>query len=364
LDNGHLSIAQIEELSLRDEPVAGELEGSWSHVEACEQCRGLVEKYRIVHAKFKKLGSRKRSAQANMSCPDERIWFSVAGGTLSPEEAMAHIQHAAICDSCSLKLRAATRMFEDDLSPIEETLDSLPSSNPNRQRELAEKLGQGSTLQQNEARPQAKVTSRSFWRRLFFYAIPATACVVAALMVSNSVYAKRQVREVQEFVDSEYGKGRPMYYRLAGMPYRRVRTERGATDLRPSIEISESVRSNAPRLAAETAFLEDDPSSAKAILEHARKTGDISVMTLNDLAVASAMEADRTRSQADYQKALALSEEVLKQHPDDATVYFNRALIFERLNRQQDARKALEQFQRFERDPGWLAEAEKMLDSL
>jgi tetratricopeptide (TPR) repeat protein len=234
-------------------------------------------------------------------------------------------------------------MFEDDLSPTEEkTLDSLPSSNPNRQRELAEKLGQGSTLQQNEARPQAKVTSRSFWRRLFFYAIPATACVVAALMVSNSVYAKYQLREVQEFVDAEYNKGRPTDYRLAGMPYQRSRIERGPENLRPSIEISKSVRNRSPRLAAETAFLEDDPGSARAILEHARQSGD----------------------KADYEKALILSEEALKQHPDDPTIYFNRALIFEHMgNRQQDARKALEQFRRLERDPGWLTEAEKLLPS-
>jgi tetratricopeptide (TPR) repeat protein len=253
-------------------------------------------------------------------------------------------------------------MFEDDLSPTEEkTLDSLPSSNPNRQRELAEKLGQGSTLQQNEARPQAKVTSRSFWRRLFFYAIPATACVVAALMVSNSVYAKYQLREVQEFVDAEYNKGRPTDYRLAGMPYQRSRIERGPENLRPSIEISKSVRNRSPRLAAETAFLEDDPGSARAILEHARQSGDKSAITLNDLVVAIAMEA---HSEADYEKALILSEEALKQHPDDPTIYFNRALIFEHMgNRQQDARKALEQFRRLERDPGWLTEAEKLLPS-
>jgi tetratricopeptide (TPR) repeat protein len=299
-----------------------------------------------------------------MNCPDENIWFDVAGGRLSPAESLTYIQHAATCASCAQKLRTANRIFEDELSAAEEsTINSLPSSNPDRQRELAEMLGKVSKAQEDKKGLEVKQTLRIPWRRLLLYAIPATACVIVGLLVSNSIYVKGQVQEVQAFVDSEYGKGRPGDYRLAGMPYQRNRGERGPANLLPFIEIPKSVIRTKPLLAGEAAFLNGEPRSAKEILERACRSCDTSAMTLNDLAVATAMEADTTRSQADYEKALALLDEALKQRPGDAAIYFNRARIFERLKRSEDARKALEQFRRFERDPGWLAEAERMLPS-
>jgi CHAT domain-containing protein/cytochrome c-type biogenesis protein CcmH/NrfG len=115
-----------------------------------------------------------------MSCPDEKTWFEVAGGTLPPEEATRYIQHAATCDSCSGKLRAATRIFQDNLSPTEEALDALPSSRPEQQRTLAEKLARVSSSTSKSALKPESLKRRPFWRSLRYTFSAAAVLLLVA----------------------------------------------------------------------------------------------------------------------------------------------------------------------------------------
>src|SRR5258708_9659588 len=95
LYNGHISSEQLEQLS-RQPDGSGEL---WSHVGNCAQCRTTLEKYRKLNAKLDRLVTDGVRPKPTMNCPDERIWFDVAAGTLSPEESIRHVQHASTCDS-------------------------------------------------------------------------------------------------------------------------------------------------------------------------------------------------------------------------------------------------------------------------
>jgi len=74
--------------------------------------------------------------------------------------------------------------------------------------------------------------------------------------------------------------------------------------------------------------LQRDSNAAKSILEDAIHRGNNSLLILNDLVVAYAMEADRTRSNDDYIRALAIADQVLSKDISDPTALFNRAIGF------------------------------------
>jgi tetratricopeptide (TPR) repeat protein len=96
-------------------------------------------------------------------------------------------------------------------------------------------------------------------------------------------------------------------------------------------------------------------------LEEAYKLGDTSILTLDDLVVAYAIQGDYTHDVELYKKALDISQKVISLSPQDASVYLNRALIYEQLNSRKDVVANLEQFLRLEQDPGWQKEAREML---
>ena len=114
-------------------------------------------------------------------------------------------------------------------------------------------------------------------------------------------------------------------------------------------------------LAANAALLQWDPSAAESILEAASHRGNTSLLILNDLAVAYAMDADHTRSNRDYAKALAATDQVLSQSGSDPTALFNRVLILERMGQRNEAIATVKFLLKVEHDPAWTKEAADQL---
>jgi tetratricopeptide (TPR) repeat protein len=150
-----------------------------------------------------------------------------------------------------------------------------------------------------------------------------------------------------------------MEYRVSGVPYGRFKRERSSPGLTPFIEVPNPKR--VPLLAANAALLREDSSIAKSILQDALQDGKGSLPILNNLVVAYAMEADQTQSPADYQKALDMTGQILRQNSSDTAALFNRALILKRLGRRDESITTLKLLERVEQDSEWRQEAEEKL---
>src|SRR5258708_2556959 len=122
-----------------------------------------------------------------MKCPDERVWFDVVGGTIVPEDGMRYIQHASTCDECGQRLKAATRIFGDNLSPAEEQLlNSLPSMRPHAQLKLAETASQsGDAPSKSELQSTVIMPVRKSFSRRITYVLAAAATIVFATFLTT-----------------------------------------------------------------------------------------------------------------------------------------------------------------------------------
>jgi CHAT domain-containing protein/tetratricopeptide (TPR) repeat protein len=175
LYNGHLSIEELEELIQQRGPAENQ-----AHVQVCSQCKSLLADCQELSAKLSQLASVRMGGSNGMNCPDPRVWFDVAAGTLSPEDSLKHLQHAADCPSCGPKLRKATQLFQDELTPEEEkALAVLPSAVAQTQRKLAEQLA-AATNQQPQ--PIVVKPKRRFWRPLYVTFATAAILVLTAFL--------------------------------------------------------------------------------------------------------------------------------------------------------------------------------------
>src|SRR5205085_2630661 len=140
------------------------------------------------------------------------------------EESMEHLQHAATCDFCSQKLRAASRIFEDDLSPAEEAaIDSFPSTKPDRQRELADRLGRDSKLNYRSSETKCL---RAVCRKLFLYLTP----VAAAVLMAFFLIGRDPVRRVEGQLAEAYTLNRSIEMRFAGTHHADIQQHRGGSE--------------------------------------------------------------------------------------------------------------------------------------
>jgi CHAT domain-containing protein/cytochrome c-type biogenesis protein CcmH/NrfG len=175
LENGHLSIEELEELSQQKGPAENQ-----AHVQVCLQCKSLLADCQELSARLSQLTAVRMGGNNGMNCPEERVWLDVAGGTLSSEETAKFVQHAADCPSCGPKLRAATQLFQDELTPEEENaLATLPSASAQAQRELAEKLAD---TPDRQPQPIVIKPKGPFWRPLYITFVTAAVLLLATFL--------------------------------------------------------------------------------------------------------------------------------------------------------------------------------------
>jgi len=300
-------------------------------------------------------------------CPSTDELRELAAGLLpgsSRNDALATrlLQHAATCDHCGPLLRTFTDDFSDDFSAEEQAaLNSLQSASPAWQEKTARKMLQESTtLVVRDS--SSKLTNWSAWKW-----VPAFSFLLLVAAGATWVYPLLILHKASFAVEAEYRKGRPMEYRVSGVPYGPYVSELGGRGITSIIEVPNPER--APLLAANAALLHEDYASAKSILENALKK-ERSLSLLNNLAVAYAMEADhiqpaneedKKRQQKVYLLGLLATEEVLRQNSFDAAALFNRALILDRIGRGSEAPPLLKQIKQVEQDTGWRQEAEEKL---
>jgi len=355
-----LSNAQIEQYGNQypgAEQNAGEREAHQRldvHLTDCGLCRSRVLDFQ--RTRLGVMTDPKVNKAPTSACPSEEDLRTLAAGLCSGPVADKPTHHAAQCDHCGPLLREYMEDFSEELSSQDQAvLEKLGSSSEKWQKQVARTiLKTGSSSEHGKS--DAASTKPTLWK----WAFVAALCLI--IVGPLWFYHRWKVQQATEAIAAEYSRGRPMAYRVAGVPYGPVRGERGGAGLAPAIDVPAPERS--PLLAANAALLQRDSNTAKSILEDAIHRGDNDLLLLDNLVVVYAMEADRTRSNDAYKKALAIADQVLSTSTSDPTALFNRALVLERLGRRDDAIAALEHLLTIEKNSAWKKEAENALQLL
>lgn len=355
--NGHLSIEELEELNQQKGPAENQ-----GHLENCRQCRELLEDCQAISVKLAKLGSVRIGTGDDMNCPDPRVWFDVAAGTLSSEETTKHVQHAADCPSCGPKLRSATRLFAEEVTPEEEkALSSLPSASPEAQRKLAEKLSPG--------KPK-----RSFWWPLSF-SLAGAAVAAIAFFTLPVLISRNSPAETQRLLAEAYTQNRQIEMRLPYAKHGEIKQQKSG-DAGSLLAMPAAERKALDKISA---GLAKDPDNPQWLILQAQ--ADLLDWRYKPaLAALNRVETGTEHIDFLLTRALALNEQgqiehdpqlqgevvdllgrILQKEPDNTTALFNQAIVCEELYMYECASKDWQLLLEVEKDPGWITEARQHL---
>jgi hypothetical protein len=153
------------------------------HVKSCRDCSGKVSKYRqLVNRSSNVVVS--EAAPPGVDCPNDRDvnWHEVAAGLWPELKAKQLIMHAALCDHCGPRLRAATSV-DDDPTPQEEKLLSELKA-PSRPDFISE-----------------PVPTPPSPRRFMWWLVPALALTMITLVVRMKVSSSPTPLSGSEFAE-------------------------------------------------------------------------------------------------------------------------------------------------------------------
>jgi tetratricopeptide (TPR) repeat protein len=368
LYNGHLSIEELEQLNQQKGPAENQ-----SHVENCRQCQELLEDCQAISVKLAKLAFVPIGAANGMNCPDPRVWFDVAAGTLSPEDSLKHVQHAADCSTCGPRLRTATQIFKEELTPEEEkTISSLPSASPQAQRRLAERLMQSTSSPIPEPVPKPKP---SFWWPLSFSLAGAAAVAAVALYF---FIPRNSPADVQKLLAEAYTENRQIEMRIPGAKHAEMKQQRSG-EAGSLLAIPGAERKALDKIAAGQKKDPDNPQwlilQAQADLLDWRykpalsalsrvETGTDSTDFLLTRALALNEQGEAEHDPQLQGHAIDLLGRILQKEPDNTTALFNQAIVCEELYMYECASKDWQHVLQIEKDPGWIAEAREHLNRI
>ena len=370
MENGHLSIEELEEFNQQKGPAENQ-----SHLENCPQCRELREDCEAISAKLSRLASVPIGAANGMNCPGPGVWLDVAAGTLSSEETAEYVRHAADCQSCGPKLRTATRIFAEELTPEEEkAISALPSASAEGQRKLVEKLT-GLTVITPQAVQERK---RSFWWPLSFSLASAAAAVAAvAFFAVPLLISRNSSAETQRLMAEAYTEDRRIEMRIPGAKHAEMKQQRGP-EHESFLNLPESFRKATDVIAS---HLKKDPANGEwlllqAQLELSRGNADsaldaiakISLVPLTaeyHLTFGTALleKAESTSNQDYYLQAVEHFTASLDQKPNDAVALFNRGLAYDKLKMPDKALQDWQSALTLETDSGWRSEISQHIET-
>jgi len=122
----HIDNAELDALMPTVPEMAPTLDGSSldvtreirQHVAACQECREKVQQYLFLVSP--QPTEVRPAAARGPDCPEDIDWYDVVLGLWPEFKATQLLAHAAVCDHCGPRLRAATRL-EGDPTPWEES---------------------------------------------------------------------------------------------------------------------------------------------------------------------------------------------------------------------------------------------------
>ena len=385
--NAHLTLEEIL-LVLRPEDGGVDshsLQAVRSHLAQCAECARALDRYRGIMAKLNPFNRRGEAAVSDQ-CPRPDVWVQVATGLLPNDEVLDHLEHAAMCSSCSAHLREALEIVGASAPPELKLQQALQTNTPARQKSLAAEMAARSRqVLQSEARggspqmvrpiPFVSKPSRSL--RLPIWAYGAAAAVLIA-GVALGVFGGRGSGSTERLLAQAYAQQRTVELRIPGAGYGPIRVERGQKQSQMSspgalLEAETAIKRGLEqhpddpsllRQKAEADLLNWDYQPAIETLGHALRLQPQSSKLLVDLATAHFERAEATDTPADYESALQYLGDALRLFPKDPAALFNRAIVYERLFLYSSAIVDWELLLTIEGDAGWKQEAQKRLNDL
>jgi tetratricopeptide (TPR) repeat protein len=338
-----------------------------SHVSSCPECQLRITMLEDNGSILNRLPGRGPGVHGP-ACPEASEWPLLAAGLVRGARAQELLDHAANCDACGGKLRAAAECFSDELSEEEETLISgLATSSPQRQKQMA------ATMSALSARHGER---RRFGPRAWL-AI-AASFAIGALALTWWMAGGRTTRTA-ELLARAYSERRPFDLRIPGAGYAPVRVERGGDSglnrptslLEAELQIQKEIARNPDspewlELRARAEML-DQPHGASAAIEtlrraHALRPNDPAIEA--DLGSAYALSASLNSRPKDYEQAVEFLGRSLQRRPADAVTLFNRAVVYEQMNVYNLAMADWKRYLELDRSSAWANEAAARLDVL
>jgi CHAT domain-containing protein len=368
----HLTGPELEGLLFPEASVAGVSgnEEALEHCTHCSQCATLVNAHRKAS---REIGSLKRLPpnSARSSCPPEEQWLNLAAGLTDDDLTMRLLEHASQCSACAQQLKHAQGYLA---GPPADSLD-LKSATPEWQRRMAERIAEN-PAQSIQAAPRLMRPTRRWW----IYA-PLVASAAAALLVLT-FHSWLFRPNVEQLLADAYSQRRTLETRIPGAAYAPWRQERASDQesvvstqnviekpaaavrglcqkvpksddcLIYSAQVDVLARRYKPALAA-LAQIKEKADSRKFLLVRAQAEFE-----------KGEMEGEARSYTSSYGQAIEDLSRILSADPHDPIALFNRALAYERLQSFKAAAADWQELLKVEKDPGWITEAKRHLDSI
>jgi tetratricopeptide (TPR) repeat protein len=380
-----LSADELELLSAGEErsgALGEELGAVQEHVQSCLACRRKLEVYPMSSAKLEKLRA-PRATPKGSQCPSIETWLQVAGNLLPTAEQGRYLAHAAQCDHCGPILREIAKDFSHPLSQEEETLLSGIESNKEPWRQAQFNQPSARKTPSTSPRDSQLVSPPRTWSGFWRWAVPSAAvaaCAVFTFVLIKANFFKRDdtLASVTQLLDKAYGERRITELRLPGGEYGPVRVSRSASNsqfaapaalLKAQGKIAEALEtqpndSEFLRRKAEADLLVGNYSEGITTLNTIVNQGNPSSAVLQDLGTAYFESAEDSGSGESYERAFQYLSQALKIDPTNSEIFFNLAIVEERLQFLDQAIAHWEQFLKLEHDQHWIAEGREHLQAI
>ena len=319
------------------------------------------------------------SSRSNLQCPHESEWTSLAVGLIQGKEAERLLAHAAECHPCSSILR-------DTLFLVSEPADAPTTSDDVSKVPQSDIRGLSTAMAQAACdREMRAIDTRSSWfgtvagylttRRSLVGAVVAAGLAVAFMFPRAGDLLRFGPSPPFTTLAEAYSTRRTIELRIPGARYAPMRDRRSANRRNLPPELLES-------LATIQRRLQRDATDAEWLHAYGRAqvlTGDFdgALQTFQsasdkantpefwiDFATAHFQRGELTRDASEYGAAVRLLDRALQARPGDSAALFNRAIVYSRLSRTDEAINDLKLCLTTETDSGWNEEARRLLDEI
>jgi tetratricopeptide (TPR) repeat protein len=301
------------------------------------------------------------AAAATGPCPAPAEWSALIAGEVRSAEVDALLAHAAACPVCAERLRR----FSAEPSPEEAVeLNQLAWASQEWQHQMAVQLA-------HTPHKQERIRTWYLW---------AGAALAASLALAVGLTAWWQhVNTPERLLAEAYTHSRIFELRMPGAGFAEVTPEshlRGSAtgresakllDARARIERQLETSPQDPhwlQLEARADLLEEKFDPAIDILDRLLAAGPVTSSLLTDDAAAYFQRGTATGGENDRATALDYLRRADELAPDEPVILFNEAVAMEDRGQVMNAVETWNRYVRFERDPRWLAEGRRRLQTL
>lgn len=300
-------------------------------------------------------------------CPEPNAWLRVTIGEPGPEEMESLLSHAAVCRTCSERLRQSLHLLSEDVLPEEVVaVGRLETLSTDWQQKLAAELASTPLREEHK-----RHTGVILWVGAALAAMLAIALGVTAWWL--------HVNAPERMIAQAYSNSRPFDLRIPFAGYGEVvlqdHLRGGAASREPSALVEAKARierhlagsspdSHWLELKARAEILEEKFDPAIEILDRLLATGPATASIYVDDATAYFQRGTISGSESDRTTALEYLRRADEQTPGNPVVLFNEALVMEDRGQAINAIETWNRYLNFERDPRWKAEGQRRLEAL